>query len=261
MYSAASGMEAFIFQLDTVANNMANAGTTGFKRSRTNFEDLFYEHFKPPGTVDANGVQTAVGISVGLGTRVQSNQLDFSEGSLVQTGKQLDVAIAGNGFFEVTDNINTYYTRAGNFSLNADGQIVVASADRGRFLNPGFTVPPDTLEIAISGDGVVSVLQSGQTTFTELGTIQLAQFPNPEGLLQVGENLYQQTPASNAPILSNPGLDGVGTLKQGFLEQSNVEPVVELVDLIKTQRNVELNSQVLQAADQLLQLLTNLRRF
>ncbi len=261
MYSAASGMEAFLFQLDTVANNMANAGTTGFKRSRANFEDLFYEHYKPPGILDNQGNQTAVGISVGLGTRVESTQLDFEEGSLVQTGKPLDIAIAGEGFFEVTDNINTYYTRAGNFSLNANGQIVMASADRGLYLNPGFTVPNDAIEIAISNDGVISVLQAGQTTYTQLGTIQLAKYPNPEGLLQLGNNLYQQTPASNSPIISNPGFDGVGTLRQGFLEQSNVEPVVELVDLIKTQRNVELNSQILQASDQLLQLLTNLRRF
>ncbi len=261
MYSAASGMEAFLFQLDTVANNMANAGTTGFKRSRANFEDLFYEQYKLPGTVDGNGSRTPVGISVGLGTRVQSTQLDFHEGSLLQTGKQLDVAIAGEGFFEVTDNVNTYYTRAGNFTVNSDGQIVLASADRGRFLNPGFTVPNDTVDISITSDGVVQVLQAGQTTYTELGTIQLAKFPNPEGLLQVGDSLYQETPASNSPIRSNPGLDGNGTLRQGFLEQSNVEPVVELVDLIKTQRNVELNSQVMQASDQLLQLLTNLRRF
>ncbi len=261
MYSAASGMEAFLFQLDTVANNMANAGTTGFKRSRTNFEDLYYEHFKVPGANDAQGNLSPVGISVGLGTRVQSNQLDFGEGSLIQTGKQLDLAIAGDGFFQVNDGVNTFYTRAGNFTLNANNQIVLASADRGRFLEPAITVPTDSLEIAITGDGVISVLQAGQTTYTELGQVQLARFPNPEGLLQVGENLYQETPASSSPLISNPGIDGNGTLRQNFLELSNVEPVEELVDLIKTQRNVELNSQVLQAADQTLQLLNNLRRF
>lgn len=261
MNSAASGMDAFIFNLDVIANNLANAGTTGFKRSRTDFEDLYYQYFKPPGTPDNLGNIMPEGIFVGTGTRVAAVQPDFQEGSLLATGRQLDVAIEGNGFFQVSEAGTYYYTRNGQFDVNANGTIVLASANRGLILEPPITVPIDTTEISISADGVVSVLQAGSTQFQQLGTIQLAQFINPEGLMHQGETLYSETDASGSALLSTPGDQGLGLLRQSFIEASNTEPVKELIDLIKTQRNVELNSQVVQASDQLLQLVTNLRRF
>ena len=260
LQSSATGMAAGLFQLDTVANNLANADTTAFKRARTNFEDLFYEHFKVAGAPDGVGNQTANGISVGLGTRVKSTQADFTIGSLEQTGRPLDISIVGEGFFQVSDGSNISYTRDGAISINSNGQLVIASADRGRILLPSTTIPADATEINISGDGVISVRVPGQAALQQLQQIQLHRFINPEGLLQLGENLYEETPASGAAISSVPGTGGAGSIRQGFLEASNVEPVRELVDLIKTQRTVELNSQALQAGDQMLQLVGNLRR-
>lgn len=261
LHSSASGMEAHLFQLDTIANNLANAGTTAFKRSRVNFEDLFYDHLKVPGTQDASGQTTAVGISVGFGTRVQSTELDFRPGSQEQTGGDLDLSIRGEGFFQVNDGTGIFYTRAGNFAKNADGNLVLGSADRGRLLEPLINIPNDATEISINSEGLVSVLIPGQPNATVVGQIQTARFVNPQGLLQMGENLYAETDASGPALIGNPAdATGLGPLSQGWLESSNTEPVTELVDLIKTQRNVELNSQALQAGDQLLQLLVNLRR-
>ncbi len=262
LQSAATGMEAYEFNLDTIANNMANAGTTAFKRSRANFEDLFYQHLKLPGAQDANGRAAPVGIQVGLGTRIQGVEVDHKEGSLLQTGGALDLAIVGNGFFQLQDpSGQIVYTRAGTFSVNADGAVVMAGADIGRLLEPNITVPPGTTDISISGDGVVSVLEPPNQTPTQLGQIQTVKFLNPQGMIQLGENLYGATDASGSPQVGTPGLEGRGQIRQGFLEASNVEPVRELIDLIKTQRNFELNSQVVQASDQLLQLVANLRRF
>lgn len=261
LHTAGTGMQGTIFNLDVVANNLANASTTAFKRSRTNFEDLYYEHIKIPGAQDSQGLLSPLGISVGLGTRVASTQLDFSEGSLMETGRSLDVAIVGDGFFQVQDGQQPLYTRSGTFTLNADGQIVLASADRGRLLDPPIDVPIDATEIVISSDGFVSVRTPATPNLTPLQQIQLVRFVNPEGLLQMGENLFSETDASGQPLQGNPGQDGLGTLRQGFLEASNVEPVRELVDLIQTQRNFELNSQLVQAADQAMALIANLRRF
>ncbi len=259
MHSAASGMEAHQFALDTIANNLANASTTSFKRTRTNFEDLFYEHIKVPGAQSDAG-QTGVGISVGLGTRVQSTTPNFSQGSLLETNGDLDVAIVGDGFFQVSDGNGLAYTRAGNFTRNANGDIVLASADSGRILQGPFTLPPDASSVTILGDGRITYLD-GTNVLQDLGQIQLYRFPNNSGLLQKGENLYVETIASGSAIAGTAGLDGYGQVRHRFLEASNVEPVRELVDLIKTQRNFELNSQTIQAADQMLQLISNLRRF
>lgn len=261
MHTAATGMEAFEFNLDTIANNLANAGTTAFKRSRVNFEDLFYEHYKLPGTQDQVGKLTPTGISLGLGTRVGGTQLDFNNGNLIQTGGELDLAIVGDGFFQVQDGSQILYTRSGTFTKNSEGQLVMASAERGRLLEPAITIPIDAVEISVSADGIVSVLQQGSQQMTQVGQIETVRFVNPQGLLQRGENLYAASDASGAAQVGAPGLEGRGMLRQGFLEASNVEPVRELVDLIKTQRNFELNSQVVQASDQLLQLVANLRRY
>jgi flagellar basal-body rod protein FlgG len=259
--SAATGMEATQFNLDTIANNLANAGTTAFKRSRVNFEDLFYQHLKLPGLQDALGQLTPTGISVGLGTRVQSTAVDHSMGSLLETGGELDVAIVGDGFFQVQDGAEILYTRAGTFSINANGELVLSSADRGRLLEPAITIPQDAEEIGISAAGIVAIRRTGQQQLEELGQLEITRFINPQGLIERGENLFAESAASGAPLTGVPGLEGRGNLRQGFLEASNVEPVRELVDLIKTQRHFELNSQVVQVADQTLQLVANLRRF
>ncbi|MFQ5732412.1 MAG: flagellar basal-body rod protein FlgG [Planctomycetaceae bacterium] len=262
MYSAATGMRVNEFQLDTIANNLANAGTTAFKKSRSNFEDLFYEHLKIPGIADAGGQITGVGHSVGLGARVASTQVDHRQGSLLETKQPLDMVVFGQGFFKVDDSTgNPLYTRAGNFTLNANGDVILASSDRGRPLSPGISVPQGAKNISISSDGVMTALLPGATTPSEIGRITLTTFPNPQGLIQVGENLFMESLASGTATDGTPALNGVGQVRQGFLEASNVEPVREIVDLIKTQRNFEMNSQVVQAADQVLQLVANLRRF
>lgn len=261
MHAAASGMDAYIFNLDVIANNMANAGTTAFKRSRSTFEDLYYQYYKLPGQPDALGNKTPIGKASGLGVRVSGTQPEFTQGSLVQTNRQLDVAIVGDGFLQVNDGTQVLYTRNGALSLNPNGDLVIASADKGRLLDPPINVPPDTLAIGISGDGIVTVLQPSSSVPTQVGTIQLVKFVNPEGLIHKGDTLYSSSDASGLPLPATPGSQGLGTLKQSYLELSNAEPVTELVELIKTQRNVELNSQVLQASDQLLQLVSNLRRY
>lgn len=254
-------MGALQFKLDVIANNLANAGTTGFKRSRCSFEDQFYQYYKLPGLLDSQGRMTAVGWDVGLGTRVQGTPADFSNGSLIDSGGALDLAIVGDGFFQIQNGSQILYTRAGNFTVNGNGEVVLASADRGRLLEPSLTVPQDATDIAVSSDGYVSVKQAGSDQLQQIGQIQLVRFQNPQGLIQRGENLYESSAASGNPIQSDPGVDGMGTVRQRFLEASNVEPVRELVDLITTQRNFELNSQIVQAADQSLQLVANLRRF
>jgi flagellar basal-body rod protein FlgG len=262
LYTSATGMSALETKLDVIANNLANINTTAYKKDRCNFEDLFYKNYKLPGSQDALGNPTAVGTHVGLGTRVQSTQIDFSQGSFTNTNKQLDVAIEGKGMFQVTDpSGQILFTRAGNFNVNANGQIVLGSASDGRLLEPQINLPQDTTGIVISPEGLVQVKQFGTPNLTQVGQIQTAQFINYEGLLKLGENLYQQTDASGPPILGNPGQNGLGQLQQNFLEASNVEPVTELIDLITTQRAFELNSQAIQAADQVLQLVANLRRF
>ena len=262
LHSAASGMEAFMFELDVIANNLANAGTTGFKGSRVEFEDLFYQHYKLPGQQSGNSL-TPTGISVGMGSAVRATQVDFRTGNLDSTGRELDVAIAGDGFFQLenTNGGDAYYTRAGTFSINSDGNLVISSANTGRALTSNISIPVTATDISIGSTGLVSYRETGSSALTQAGQIELARFVNPEGLLQVGENLYESTEASGQATTSLPGSDGAGTLRQRFLESSNVEPVRELVGLIKTQRNVELSSEALKAGDQMLQLINNLRRF
>ena len=259
--SAASGMDALQYKLDTISNNLANAGTNGFKRSRANFEDLFYQQLKMPGQLDSQGLPSPTGIAIGVGTRLQSTQVDYRTGSLLDSGGDLDVAIVGDGFFQINDGTQILYTRSGNFSMNANGDLVMGSADRGRLLEPAINIPQGATDVSISPEGIVSALQPPSTQSQQLGQIQLARFINPQGLIQKGENLYAVSDASGSPQTVNPGLEGAGVLRQRFLEASNVEPVRELVDLITTQRNFELNSQIVQVADQQLQLVANLRRY
>ena len=262
LYTAATGMTSLDTKLDVIANNLANIESTAFKADRANFEDLFYRHYKLPGAQDAAGEYTPTGVSVGLGSTVSSTQTNFIQGAFQQTGKQLDLAIEGNGFFQVLDpnSGETLYTRAGNFNVNSNGAMVMGSANTGRLLEPGVTIPPDATGISISPDGIVSVKQPGTTAMSQVGQIQLAQFINPDGLLKLGENLYAETDASASAIQGNPGQDGVGVVRQGMLEKSNVEPVRELIDLITTQRAFELNSQCVKTGDEILHEITTLKR-
>ncbi|MEX0867400.1 MAG: flagellar basal-body rod protein FlgG [Pirellulales bacterium] len=262
LYTAATGMESLQTKLDVIANNLANVNTTGYKQSRANFEDLFYRQEKLPGADDGNGSLTPTGIAIGLGTRVSSTQTNFRQGAFQQSSNPLDIAIEGRGFFQVTDTDgNTVYTRAGNFSLNNNGDIVMGSANSGRLLEPSINIPETATGIVISNNGMVEYRNEGDTSLSQAGQIQLATFANPEGLLKLGDSLYQETDASGGAQINNPGEGGAGLVRQNALEASNVEPVQELIDLITTQRAFELNGQTVQAGDQILQLIANLRRF
>jgi flagellar basal-body rod protein FlgG len=260
--AAATGMAAMETKLNVVANNLANIETTAFKRDRANFEDLYYRHEKLPGAQDSASQYTPTGISIGLGTRVSSTQTDFNQGHFNPTDRELDVAIEGPGFFQVTDpNGQIVYSRAGNFNRNANGNLVMGSANTGRLLEPPITLPEDTLNVVISPEGIVSVRQPDNTQLSQVGQLELAYFINPDGLLKLGENLYAETDASGPPTLGNPGQDGLGLLRQNALEGSNVEPVTELIDLITTQRAFELNSQVVKTGDEVMQTVSSLRRY
>jgi flagellar basal-body rod protein FlgG len=263
LYTAASGMEAMETKLDVIANNLANINTTGFKKDRANFEDLLYRTHVHPGVQDATQTPTAVGTQTGLGVRVTSTQTDQRQGTLQLTGRELDIAIQGKGYLKVLDPSSQLpmYTRAGNLDINANGQLVIGSAQTGRLIDPPITIPNDAEAIQINANGEVMTRVPGQVELALQGQIQMAQFINPDGLLKVGENMYSETDASGPEQLSNPGEQGLGSIRQGNLEASNVEPVQELIDLITTQRAFELNSQAVQAGDQIMQNISNLRRF
>lgn len=262
MNSAASGMKALSTQLDVISNNIANANNDGFKSSRANFEDLLYQYYQEPGAKNTDGDVRPIGVAVGYGTRISGTELDLSQGTFTQTGNALDVAIEGDGFFQVktlsTQGDGLAYTRTGKFFVNPDGNLVLNSND-GYLLQPPVNIPQGATGITIGKDGRVSYTESGANTTTQGPQIQLAHFVNPQGLIQIGGNLYQQSDASGPVTLGAPGDKGIGTLLQGSVEASNVDPVNELVNLIKTQRAFELNSQSIQAADQMLQQVNNLR--
>lgn len=262
--TAATGLNALSTSLDVIANNLANVNTVGFKASRANFQDLFYQERMQPGVENAIGDQRPTGLFVGLGTKISGTQLTFAEGPPEATDRPLDMMIMGNGFFQVQieDDIGdgVGYTRAGNFSLNSEGEIVMAN-DVGRRMIPITTIDPQAQSISVSTDGQISVLLPGQTELAVVGQIELAEFVNPGGLRQIGENIYVPSTASGEAITGIPGESNFGVIRQGFLEGSNVNPVTELVDLIQTQRAFEFNSQVIKAADETLQQVSNLRRF
>jgi flagellar basal-body rod protein FlgG len=262
--SAATGLRALSTRIDVIANNLANAETTAFKRSRVNFEDLMYLTLKQPGAQTAGGETTPAGIFVGLGTKISNTQLDTEQGSLENTGRPLDVAIEGNGFFKVkimpTVGDGFGYTRNGAFFVNNNGEHVLGLGD-GYRIDPPITIPNGVTNISIGQDGKVSYQKTGATNSTIAGQLTVSQFINPQGLQLLGGSIYIKTDASGNPIESNPGENGAGVTVQNFLEGSNVDPVKELVTLIKTQRAFELNSQSIQTADQALQTIGNLRRF
>ncbi len=264
LHSASTGLNALSTQIDVIAHNLANVNTDGFKASRANFEDLLYQEKAQPGVENAQGDMRPTGIHIGLGVRVTGTDHDFTQGSAKVTDRPLDVMIDGQGFFgvRIPDDLGRNgmgYTRSGNFFVNRDGDVVLGNSD-GPLLQPAISIPDDTLNVTISNDGRVFVTQPGGTQ-TEVGQITLYNFVNPRGLSPIGGNLYVETDASGDPVESEPIENGVGRVLQGHLEASNVNPVTELVELIKAQRSFEMNSQSIQAADQALQVVANLRRF
>ncbi|HVM91855.1 MAG TPA: flagellar basal-body rod protein FlgG [Terriglobales bacterium] len=259
LYTAASGMSAQQLNLDNIANNLSNSSTAGFYARRLQFADLVYQNVIMPGAAATQQTTIAAGLQVGLGTMPGASEVLQTQGNLAQTGNPLDLAIQGLGFFQVTmPDGQIAYSRSGSFHLDAQGNIVTAN---GNPLQPNITIPANATNITIGSDGTVSVTQSGQTAAQQVGSIQLAMFPNAGGLNSVGNNLYLATTASGDPIVGAPGAaEGLGTIQQGMLEQSNVDIVQEFVNLIVAQRAYESNSRVVTSADQMLQDLANLIR-
>lgn len=243
-------------KLDTIANNLANANTTGYKRQDAEFEDLLYQNVRAA-TPNAAGGTAPSGTQVGTGVRIVTTSRAFAQGSTQQTGNQLDVAIEGNGFLAVTrPSGEIAYTRAGSLKVDAQGRLCT---NDGLAVEPPIAIPPDAIAITIASDGTLSATTPGQHTTTQLGQLQLVTFPNPNGLTALGHNLYNATSASGEPIAGTPGTDGRGTILQGALEGSNVEMVSEMVGLIRTQRAYEINSKVINAADEMLRNATQIR--
>ncbi|HSI21716.1 MAG TPA: flagellar basal-body rod protein FlgG [Methylophilaceae bacterium] len=255
LWIAKTGMESQQINIDVISNNLANVSTNGFKRSRPVFEDLIYQTLRQPGSQASQQTQVPSGLQIGLGARPVATERIFLQGNLQQTGNTLDMAIQGNGFFQVQLPDGTLaYTRDGAFQVNSEGTVVTANGD---ILQPQITIPADAVSIDIAQDGTVTITQPGNTTTTQ-GPIQLTNFINPAGLQSVGDNLYLETVASGTPNASNPGLNGLGTLQQGFVETSNVNVVEELINMIQAQRAYEINSKSIQASDQMLQRLVQL---
>jgi flagellar basal-body rod protein FlgG len=261
LHTAATAMDAMSTKIDVIANNIANADTVGYKASRANFEDLLYQVMAQPGVQTSADTAAPLGTQVGLGVAVSNTQIIFRQGSAISTGSNLDVMIEGEGFFklELPDG-GEGYTRAGNFVINADGEFVLGNTFGYRLADAPTvddTIARDKVSIGSNGEVVASNPDGTQQT---LGQIELVRFANPSGLLQGGANIYLQSPASGDPIEGAPGEDGLGLLKGGHLELSTTEAVTELVELIKTQRVFQMNSQTIQAADEALRVVASLRR-
>ena len=256
LYSAATGMEAQQTQLDVISNNLANVSTTGFKRGNAVFEDLMYQNLRQVGANTTEQSQLPTGLQLGLGVRTVATTRSYAQGSLQQSGNPLDVAIKGNGFFQVTQPDGTIgYTRDGTFQVDSQGRIVTAN---GLPVASGVTIPVTAQSVTIGADGVVSIIVPGSVTPQTVGSISLANFVNPAGLEPRGQNLFTETSASGQPSVGVPGANGMGALSQGFLETSNVNAVQELVTMIQTQRAYEMNSKAIQTSDQMLQKLAQL---
>lgn len=250
LWVARTGLDAQQTQLDVIANNLANVSTNGFKRGRAVFEDLLYQTMRQPGAQTSQQTQVPTGLQLGTGAKVVSTARIFTQGNLQKTDGALDVAINGNGFFQIQlPDGTTAYTRDGSFQRDNQGQIVT---NDGYPLQPNITIPADALSVSVSQDGIVTVTQPGTAAVTEIGAIQLATFVNPSGLLSVGQNLFRETAASGAPTPNAPGTNGAGGLNQGYVETSNVNVAEELVTMIQTQRAYELNSKVVSTSDAML---------
>jgi flagellar basal-body rod protein FlgG len=256
LWIAKTGLDAQQTNLDTISNNLANVSTNGYKRQRAVFEDLLYQTLRQPGAQSSQQTQIPSGLTIGTGVRTISTERIFTQGSLQRTDNALDMAINGNGFFQIQmPDGSVAYTRDGAFQKDSTGQIVTAS---GYPLSPAITVPQDALSVTISRDGIISVTQPGSATPTQVGNVQLASFVNNGGLQSIGENLYVETASSGAPTPNTPGSNGVGLLNQGYVETSNVNVAEELVTMIQTQRAYEINSKAVTTSDQMLARLAQL---
>ena len=259
LYTAASGMQAQQFNLDTIANNLSNSSTAGFRRRRMQFQDLLYQNLVMPGAAASQQTTVAAGLQIGLGTRSSASEIIQLQGDMSATGNPLDLAIEGEGFFQVAlPNGDTGYTRSGTFHLDAQSNIVTAD---GNALEPAITIPQGATSVTIGSDGTVSATLVGQQAAQQLGSIQLAIFANPGGLNSIGKNLFLSTTASGDPTIGTPGgTDGIGQIQQGYLESSNVSVVDEFIQMIVAQRSYEANSRVVKAADEMFQQINNLGR-
>ncbi|MFW5962065.1 MAG: flagellar basal-body rod protein FlgG [bacterium] len=258
LWTSATGMNAQQTNIDVTSNNLANVNTTGFKKSRINFQDLMYQQLQQPGTPNAQGAQIPIGVEVGHGTRVAATQKIFSSGSLQNTDNPLDVVIEGDGFLQIQmPDGSMAYTRDGSLKQDGSGRVVTSD---GFPLQPEIYIPQEAKAISITSDGTVTAQIAGTNAPQQLGQIQLGRFSNPAGLNSIGRNLYQSTTASGDAMLNTPGNQGYGTIAQGFLEMSNVKVVEEMVNMIAAQRAYEVNSKSIQAADQMLQTANQLKR-
>lgn len=257
LYTSATGMHAQETNIDVISNNLANVNTTGYKKSRADFQDLIYQYLVEPGAPTSSTTSNPTGIQVGLGVKTAAVQKVFSQGDLTSTGNQLDVAIEGEGFFQVQVADGIAYSRSGSLKLDADGQIVTSD---GNVIDPGITVPPDAEKISIALDGTVTARVPGQTDESNLGQLSAVRFPNPAGLRSLGRNLYEETSSSGSPTTGIFNEDGYGSLNQGFLESSNVSIVEQVVSMITAQRAYEASSKGVNAADEMLSQAINLKR-
>jgi flagellar basal-body rod protein FlgG len=256
LWISKTGLDAQQTQMDVIANNLANVSTTGFKRSRAVFEDLLYQTIRQPGAQSSQQTQLPSGLQLGTGVRPVATERIFTQGNLQQTGNDKDVAIQGQGFFQVLlPDGTTAYTRDGSFQIDNQGQLVTAS---GFPIQPAITIPNNAQSLTIGRDGTVSITLPGTAATTQIGAIQLATFINPAGLQGKGENLYVETAASGAANTNTPGTNGSGLVSQGYIETSNVSVVEELVNMIQTQRAYEINSKAITTSDQMLQKLTQM---
>ena len=250
LWIAKTGMTAQQTQLDVISHNLANVSTTGFKRNRAEFQDLIYQNLRQVGAQTTEENQLPTGLHLGLGVNVVATSRNFTQGGLQQSGNNLDVAINGDGFFEITlPDGTTGYTRDGSFQLDAQGRIVTSG---GLPVAPGITVPAGTKSISISENGEVSAIVAGSVAPQPLGSLSMSSFVNSAGLQPVGQNMFKESAASGAPQQGTPGTNGLGIVRQGFLENSNVNVVEELVNMIQTQRAYEMNSKAIQTSDQML---------
>ena len=256
LWISKTGLDAQQTQLDVTANNLANVGTTGFKRSRVAFEDLLYQNIRQAGSNSSQQTQLPTGLQIGTGVRPVATPRMFTQGNLQQTGNQLDLAVNGQGFFQVQmPDGTTAYTRDGSFHTDSNGSLVTGN---GFALSPAITIPANAQAVSIGQDGTVTITIAGQAAPQNLGQIQLASFVNPGGLESKGQNLFVETAASGTASTNGPGTNGLGMLNQGYLETSNVNVVEELVSMIQTQRAYEINSKAIQTSDQMLQRLGQL---
>lgn len=258
MRTAASGMIAQQMNVDNIANNLANVSTTGFKKSKVEFQDVLYQNLRRAGSASAVGAEVPTGLAVGYGTRAAATVRQFSEGNLTPTGNPLDVAITGDGFFQVQyPDGTTVYTRDGALKISAEGRIVNSD---GFYLLPEMTIPEDATAVSVGTDGVIEVMIFGQDEPSQIGQIELARFINPAGLMAIGRNLLVPTAASGDPITDVPTQSGLGQIDQGYLEMSNVKVVDEMVNMIVAQRAYEMNSKAIQTADDMAGIANNLKR-